>query len=329
MRRREFITLLGSAAAVWPLAARAQQTERLRRIGVLMDLAANDLEGDARIAAFQQVLQQLGWANDRNVRTDIRWAGNHLERMRAQAAELVGLTPDVIVVAGNFILGELQRLTKTIPIVFTTVSGPVESGFVISLARPGANITGFQNFEPAIAGKFIGLLKEAAPNVNRVAVLLNPDTGVHVALLHAAEAVAPSLGIQVVAVGVRDDTQIERGIASFANTPDGGLIVLPHPITIQNRNLIIEQAARHYLPTIYFFRYYAAEGGLISYGPDQLDQFRRAAGYVDRILKGEKPADLPVQAPTKYELVINLKTARSLGLEVPPQMLARAEEVIE
>jgi len=244
-------------------------------------------------------------------------------------AELLGSRPDIIVVAGNFMVSELQRQTTTIPIVFTTVSGSVESGFVASLARPGANITGFQNFEPAIAGKLLGLIKEAVPNVSRVAVLLNPDTAVHVMLLHAAEAAAPSLGIQVAAVGVRDSAQIERGIAGFANDAYTGLVVLPHPITIQNRGLIIGQANQRRLPAIYFFRYYAVDGGLISYGPDQVDQFRRAAGYVDRILKGEKPADLPVQAPTKYQLVINLKTAKVLGLEIPPMLLARADEVIE
>ena len=328
MGRREFITLLGGAAA-WPLAARAQQSGRIRRIGVLLDQAANDPEGEGRVMAFQQTLQQLGWMDGRNVLVDIRWAGDSLDRIRVNAAELVGSTPDLIVVAGNFMLNELQRQTKTIPIVFITVSGAVESGFVASLARPEANITGFQNFEPAIAGKLVGLIKEAVPNVSRVAVLLNPDTAVHVALLHAAEALAPSLGVQVAAVGVRDSTQIERGIADFANNAYAGLIVLPHPITIQNRGLIIEQARRSGLPAIYFFRYYAVDGGLISYGPDQVDQFRRAAGYVDRILGGEKPADLPVQAPTKYELVINLKTAKGLGLDISPSLLARADQVIE
>ena len=329
MRRRQFITLVGSAAVVWPLAARGQQGDRVRRIGMLMDQTATDPEGAARVAAFQQTLQQLGWIDGRNVRVDVRWAGDSLESMRATAGELVSLTPDAIVVAGNFQLGELQRLTKTLPIVFTTVSGPVESGFITSLARPGANITGFQNFEPVIVGKFLSLLKEAIPNVNRAAVLLNPDTAFHVGLLQAAQAAAPSLGIQVTALGVRDGNQIERGIDGFANNADVGLIVLPHPITIQNRDLIIGQAARRHLPAIYFFRYFAVDGGLISYGPDQVDQYRSAANYVDRILKGEKPADLPVQAPTKYQLVINLKTAKTLGLTIPPSMLLRADEVIE
>jgi putative ABC transport system substrate-binding protein len=281
------------------------------------------------VAAFQKTLQQLGWTDGRNVLLDIRWAGDSLDRIRANVAELVGSGPDVIVVAGNFMVSELQRQTTTIPIVFVTVSGSVESGFVASLARPGANTTGFQNFEPAIAGKLLGLITESVPDVSRIAVLLNPDTAVHVALLHAAEEVAPSLGIQVIAVGVRDSAQIERGIAGFANDAYAGLIVLPHPITIQNRGLIIEQANRRRLPAIYFFRYYAVDGGLISYGPDRVDQFQRAGGYVDRILKGEKPGDLPVLQPTKFELVINLKTAKALGLDVPPTLLARADEVIE
>jgi putative tryptophan/tyrosine transport system substrate-binding protein len=329
MRRREFMTLLGRAAAVWPLGARAEQTDQMRRVGFLMDQTASDPEGQARIAAFQQTLQQLGWTDGRNVGVDIRWTDDSPDRTSINAAELIGLTPDVIVVAGNSLLGELQRLTKTIPIVFTTVSGPIESGFIANLARPGANITGFQNFEPAIMGKFLQLLKETAPSVGRAAVLLHPNTAVHIALFNAAEALGPSLGIQVVPVGAQDGSQIERGIASFATNADGSLIVLPHLITIQNRNLIIEQAARYRLPAIYFFRYYAVDGGLISYGPDQVDQFRRAAGYVDRILKGEKPADLPVQAPTKYELVVNIKTAKALGLEIPPSLLVRADEVIE
>jgi putative ABC transport system substrate-binding protein len=329
MNRRNFIMLLGGAAVAWPLTAYAQQRERMRRIGMLLDQAANDPDGETRVAAFQKTLQQLGWTDGRNVLLDIRWAGDSLDRIRANVAELVGSRPDVIVVAGNFMVSELQRQTTTIPIVFVTVSGSVESGFVASLARPGANITGFQNFEPAIAGKLLGLIKEAVPDASRIAVLLNPDTAVHVALLHAAEEVAPSLGIQVVAIGVRDSAQIERGIAGFANDAYAGLIVLPHPITIQNRGLIIEQANRRRLPAIYFFRYYAVDGGLISYGPDQVDQFQRAGGYVDRIFKGEKPADLPVQAPTKYQLVINLKTAKALGLDIPPILLARADEVIE
>jgi putative ABC transport system substrate-binding protein len=329
MRRREFITLLGGAATGWPLRAGAQQADRVWHIGVLMDLAASDPEGKDRIAAFQQTLQQIGWTDGRNVRIDIRWAGDDLNHLKAQAAELVGLMPDVIMAAGNFLLSELQRSTKTIPIVFTTISGPVESGFVASLARPGANITGFQNFELTIAGKYLGLLKEAVPNVSRVGVLMNPDTPVHVALLHTAEAAAQTLGIQVAAIGVRDGAQIEADIATFVNNGKGGLFVLPHPITIQNRDSIIAPAAGHRLPAIYFFRYFAANGGLISYGPDQVDQFRCAADYVNRILKGEKPADLPVQAPTKYQMVINLKTAKALGITVPPALLARADEVIE
>ena len=328
MRRREFITVLGGAAAAWPLAARAQQPP-MRRIGVLMDLAAGDPEGEALFAAFQQTLEQLGWSDGHNIQLIARWPGANLDQINAHVAELVGLQPDVIVVMGNFMLHGLQQLTKTIPIVFTGVSGPVESGFVVSLARPGGNITGFQNYEATFAGKLVGLLKEAAPNVNRVGVLLNPDTAVHVALLRAAEAAAPSLGLQVTAIGVHDRAQIEPGISAFAESADGSLVVLPHPITIQNRQLIIEQAARHHLPAIYFWRYYAAEGGLMSYGADESDQLRQAAGYVDRILKGEKAGGLPVQAPTKLVLVINLKTAKILGLTLSPGLLSIADEVIE
>jgi len=326
--RRKFIATLGGAAA-WPLAARAQQPNYTRRIGVLMDLAAGDPEGEALFAAFQQTLQQLGWSNGRNIQLIARWPGADLDQINAYVAELVSLQPDVIVVMGNFMLHGLQQLTKTIPVVFTSVSGPVESGFVISLARPGVNITGFQNYEATFAGKLVGLLKEAAPNVNRVAVLLNPDTAVHVALLHAAEAAAPALGIQVTAIGVHDRAQIEPGIAAFAENADGSLVVLPHPITIQNRQLIIEQAARHRLPAIYFWRYYAADGGLMSYGADESNQLRLAAGYVDRILKGEKAGELPVQAPTKLVLVINLKTAKTLGLALSPGLLSIADEVID
>ena len=329
LKRRDFITLLGGAAATWPLAARAQQPDRVRRIGMLMLYAQTDREGQARIAAFLDALQRLGWTDGRNVRFEYRWSAGEPGRERASAAELVHSKPDVIVVAGFTALAELQRLTSMIPIVFTQVSDPVGSGFVASLARPGGSISGFQNFEPAMGGKWLGVLKEAAPNMRRAAVLFSSDSAATVAMLHAAEAVAPSLDIQVAAVDIHGGVEIERAIATFASQPDGGLIVTPHPRLITNRASIILLAARHRLPAVYPFRYFAAEGGLMSYGPDQIDQWRGAATYVDRILRGEKPGELPVQAPTKYELVINLKTAKVIGLNIPPAFPLRADEVIE
>jgi putative ABC transport system substrate-binding protein len=329
MRRRGFITLLGGAAA-WPLAARAQQPDQMRRIGVLIGTyAQTDREGQARIAVFLDTFQRLGWGDGRNVRIDYRWGAGDVDRSKAFAAELVRSAPDVIVAVNNSTLAELQRLTRTIPIVFIQVSDPVGSGFVAGLARPGGNITGFQNFEPTMGGKWLGVLKEAAPNLSRAAVLFGSDTAVNVAYLRAAEAVAPSLGVTVAPIEVHADAEIERAIVSFAGQPDGGLVALPHPHTTANRASIIILAARYRLPAIYPFRFFAIEGGLMSYGIEQIDQWRGAAAYVDRILRGEKPGELPVQAPTKFELVVNLKTARAIGLHIPPAFPLRADEVIE
>jgi putative ABC transport system substrate-binding protein len=326
MKRRDFITLLGGAAA-WPATARAQQP---RRIGVLMSVyAQTDREGQARIAAFLDTFQRLGWTEGRNVRIEYRWDAGDAERGKTSAAELVHSAPDVIVVVGGPALAELQRLTSAISIVFAQTSDPVDSGFVAGLARPGRNITGFQAFEPAMGGKWLGVLKEAAPNLSRAAVLFGSDQASSAALLRAAEAVAPSLGVTVTAVDVQDGGEIERAIGTFAGQPNGGLLVVPHPYITANRAPIIILAARYRLPAIYPFRYYATEGGLLSYGIDQIDQWRGAATYVDRILRGEKPGDLPVQAPTKYELVVNMKTAKALGLNIPPGLPLRADEVIE
>jgi putative ABC transport system substrate-binding protein len=329
MKRRDFITLLGSGVAGWPLGARAQQVDSARRIGILMHYSQTDREGQVRIAAFLDTLQRLGWAEARNVRIEYRWSAGDAGREKAFAAELVRSRPDVIVVAGWTALAELHRLTSMIPIVFTQVSDPVDSGFVASLTRPGANISGFQNFEPAIGGKWLGVLKEAAPSMQRVAVLFSANSAATVAFLRAAEAAAPALAVEVTGVDVHGDVEIERAIAGFASLPDGGLIVTSHPNFVANRGLIILLAARHRLPAVYPFRYYATEGGLMSYGPDQIDQWRGAATYVDRILRGEKPGELPVQAPTKYELVINLKSAKVIGLNIPPAFPLRADEVIE
>jgi putative ABC transport system substrate-binding protein len=326
--RREFITLIGSAAA-WPVAARAQQGDRMRRIGVLILYSQTDREGQARIAAFLDTVRRLGWTDGRNLRIEYRWSAGDIAREKVFAAELAQATPDAIVVSGWTGLAELKRLTSVIPIVFTQVSDPVGSGLVASLARPGANISGFQNFEPAMGGKWLGVLKEAAPNMRRAAVLFGSESVATVAMLHAAEAAAPSLDVHVTAVDVSGGDDIERSIATFASQPDGGLIVTPHPNIPANRGSLILLAARHRLPAVYPFRYYAAEGGLMTYGPDQIDQWRGAATYVDRILRGEKAGDLPVQAPAKYELVINLKTAKVLGLTIPSGVLAIADEVIE
>jgi putative tryptophan/tyrosine transport system substrate-binding protein len=326
MRRREFITLLGGAAAAWPLSARAQQP---RRIGALIaNYAQTDREGQASIAAFLDTFQKLGWTDGRNVRIEYHWDAGDAERIKTSAAELVRSAPDVIVVASSPALVELRRLTSTIPIVFTLVGDPVGSGFVAGLARPGGNITGFQAFDPAMGGKWLGLLKEAAPNLSRVAVLFGSDVPANVAILRATEAVAPSLGVTLTTIDAQDG-EIEHAVAKFASQTDGGLIVLANPSTITNRASIIVLAARYRLPAIYPFRYFAAEGGLMSYGSDQIDQWRGAATYVDRILRGEKPGELPVQASTKFELVVNLKTAKALGLSIPPGLPLRADEVIE
>ena len=327
MKRREFITLLGGAAAAGPLAARAQQAERMQRIGVLMNLAADDAEGQGRVAAFQQALQQLGWTDGRNVRIDYRWAAGDTGRFRRYAEELLALAPDVVLASATQSVQALQQGTRTAPIVFVNVGDPVAAGFVDSLARPGGNATGFSYFEFGFGAKWLELLKEIAPRATRVAVLR--DLTVGTAQLSAIQAVAPSFNVELSVVGVRDASEIERGVTAFARSPNGAMIVTASTSAVVHRNLITMLAARHGLPAVYSFRYFVTAGGLISYGPDTIDPLRRAAGYVDRILKGEKPADLPVQAPVKYELVINRKTAKALGLDVPATLLARTDEVIE
>ena len=324
--RREFITLLGGAVG-WPLAARAQQREPMRRVGVLMNLAVGDPEGEARSAAFLQALQQLGWSDGRNVRIDYRWAAGDAGRFHRYAEELLAFGPDVILASATPSVQALQQATRTVPIVFAIVADPVGASLVDSLARPGGNVTGFTPFEYGISGKWLELIKEVAPRVTRVAVLR--DLTIGLAQLGAIQSVAPSLGIELRPVNVRDADEIERSIASFAQGSNGALIVTASTSAIIHRELITTLAARNKLPAVYYTRYWVVGGGLMSYGPDFRDQFRRAAGYVDRILKGEKPADLPVQARTKYELVINLKTAKALGLELPATVLARADEVIE
>src|SRR6516225_6949564 len=327
--RREFITLLGGAAAAWPLVARAQQGERMRRIGVLTNLAENDPEGQVRHAAFLKGLQQLGWLEGRNLRVESRWTGGDTSRGQKYAAELVALAPDVILTTGSAGLVPLLQVTRTIPIVFTIVPDPVGAGFVDSLARPGGNATGFVQFEFGLSGKWLELLKEIAPGVTRVALLREPGLTAAIAQFAALQAVAPPFRVELVPTNFRNEGDIERTVAAFVRSSTDGMIVPSGPLAAVHRVVIIATAARHKLPTVYVSRLMALDGGLISYGPDFRDQYRRAAGYVDRILKGEKPADLPVQAPTKYELVINLKTARALGLEIPPTLLARADEVIE
>jgi putative ABC transport system substrate-binding protein len=329
MRRREFITLLGGSAAAWPLAARAQQAGQVRRIGILLPVDADDAEFQTRVGAFLQGLQQLGWAIGRNVRIDTRWAGASAAEIRRHAAELVALAPDVILAHGVPTLGPLLQATRTVPIVFPTAADPVAAGFVDSLARPGGNATGFMDLEYGMAGKWLELLKQIASGVTRVAVLRDPATPTGPAQFGVIQAVAPSLGMEVNPVNVRDASEIERTVGAVARLPNGGLIVTPSGWASVHRELIVKLAAQHKLPAVYFGRYFVAGGGLISYGPDLSDQYRRAAGYVDRILKGEKPGDLPVQAPTKHELVINLKTANALGLTIPLPLLGRADEVIE
>jgi putative tryptophan/tyrosine transport system substrate-binding protein len=321
VKRREFVTLLGGAAAGWPLAARAQQGERMRRIGVLMDLAENDPEGQARIAAFLQGLTQLGWTDGRNVRIDIRWATSS-DDIRKYSGELIALAPDVILATGTPSLAPLHQVTRTVPIVFVNVVDPVGGGFVDSLARPGGNTTGFMLFEYGIGSKWLELLKEIAPRVTRVGVLRDPAVSSGTAQFGAIQSVAPSLGAEVSPINLRDSPEIERAVAAFARSANGGLIVTASTVANAHRDLIVTLAARHKLPAVYSARYFVIGGGLMSYGPDRIDMSRRAAGYVDRILKGEKPADLPVQAPTKYETIINLKTAKALGLEIPPTVLA-------
>ena len=329
MRRRKFISLLGGAAVAWPLLAGAQQGERMRRIGVLMITAADDPEGQARISAFLQGLHQLGWTDGRNVRLDYRWTAANADEIRKYATELVALAPDVILATGASTMGPLLQATRAVPIVFVYVADPVGAGFVDSLARPGGNATGFISFEYGISGKWLELLKQIAPGVTRAAIIRDPAISAGIGMFGAIQSVASSFGVEASAVNVRDAGEIERAVAAFAREPNSGLIVTGSALAAVHRDLIATLAARHKLPAVYPNRLFATAGGLISYGADFIDQYRRAAGYVDRILKGEKPADLPVQAPTKYELVINLKTAKALNLEVPPTLLARADEVIE
>jgi putative ABC transport system substrate-binding protein len=328
VKRRELITLL-SGAAVWPLTARAQQPERMRRIGVLMNRTAADAEGKARIAVFRQGLQELGWSDGINVQIDIRWGEDDSERERRYAAELVALAPDVILAAGTLSVAALQRVTRSLPIVFAGVGDPVGAGFVNSLAQPGGNTTGFMLYEYALSAKWIEILKQVAPYVTRVAALRDPTNTANVGQFASAQAAAQPLGLDLRPVSTQDAGEIERGLTDFARSTNGGLIVIPSGRVSLHRDLIIKLAAQYKLPAVYPFRYMATAGGLISYGPDFIEQYRPAAGYVDRILKGEKPANLPVQAPTKYEMVINLKTAKALGLTVPLALQASADEVIE
>ncbi len=329
MKRREFITLLGGAAVTWPLAGGAQQRERMRRIGVLVPAVADDPVWQARLGAFLQALALLGWTIGRNVHIDTRWGTPNADEIRRQAAEIAALAPDVILAGGSSTVGPLLQATRTVPIVFTLGNDPVGSGFVDSLARPGGNATGFMSYEFSIAGKWLELLKEIAPGVTRVAVLRDTSQAFATSMFATMQAVAPPLGVEVIPVNMRNAAEIEQSVESFARSPNGGLIPASSAAAVRHRDLIITLAARHKLPAVYWDPFFVAAGGLISYGPDLVDQFRQAAGYVDRILKGEKPADLPVQAPTKYETVLNLKTAKALGLDVPPTVLARADEVIE
>jgi ABC-type uncharacterized transport system substrate-binding protein len=329
LRRREFVALLGGTAAAWPLAARAQQTDRARRIGALIGFAEGDQEQRVRTTAFLNRLQELGWMDGRNIRIDYRYTDADAERMRVSADELVALSPDLILAQTNPVLAALRQATSNLPIVFVQISDPVGGGFVASLARPGGNMTGFTNFEPEMGGKWLETLTEATRGLTRVAILLHSKIAAHGAFLRAAQAAAPTLGTTVIAVAADDAPEIERLITAFSGQPKGGLIVLPSAAHIVNRDLIIALAARHRLPAVYPYALFANAGGLISYGIDQVEQWRRAASYVDRILKGEKPADLPVQQPTKYQLVINLKTAKALDLEISPMLLTRADEVIE
>jgi putative ABC transport system substrate-binding protein len=328
VNRRDLIALLGSTAATWPVGARAQQ-ERVRRVGVLLGQAPSDQLFKAAVAAFLQVLKQSGWIEDRNMRLDIRWAAGNADSIRAYAAELVALAPDVILVAGTAAVGPLVRATRTVPIVFTLVPDPVGAGYVESLAHPGGNVTGFTNFEYAMGAKWLELLKEIAPLVNRVAVLRDAALPAGMAQFGAIQAVAPSFGVEVSPIDVSDGSEIERRVAAFARSLNGGLIVTQSALALLYRELIVALEAQYKLPAVHINRIWTAAGGLASYGSDPTEEFRRAAGYVDRILKGGKPADLPVQAPTKLELILNLKTAKALGLDVPPTLLARADEVIE
>jgi putative tryptophan/tyrosine transport system substrate-binding protein len=329
VKRREIITLLGAATALWPLAAGAQQAGGKRRIAVLMPLAADDPQSKARLEAFRLGLEALGWTAGRNVQIDSRWGAMDADRIGKYAAELVALAPDVILASGTSTMTPLLRVTRTVPIVFTNLGDPVGGGFVESLARPSGNATGFMLFEYSFCGKWLELLKQMAPHVTRVAVIRDTTQGSGTIQLAAIQAVAPSFGVDVHPIGARNGEEIERGIAAFARGANGGLIVTASGLALVHRELIVELAARHRLPAVYPYRYFITSGGLMCYGPDQVEQYRAAAGYVDRILKGEKPGDLPVQAPTRYELVINLKTAKALGVAVSPELLARADDVVD
>jgi putative tryptophan/tyrosine transport system substrate-binding protein len=329
MKRREFITLIGGAVAAWPLAARAQQPSQMRRVGVLMSTGASDPEGQSRLAAFIQGLQELNWAVGRNIEIDIRWVASNADNIRKYAAELAAVAPDVMLVSGGSLVGPLLQQTRTIPVVFTLTPDPVGAGYVTSLARPGGNATGFTSTEYGMSAKWLELLKEIAPGVTCAAVLRDPAIAQGIGQFAVMQSAAPPLGIELSPVSVRDAPEIERAIAEFARSSNGGMVVPASGLVLLRRDLIISLAVRHKLPAVYFLRAFVKQRGLISYGADSIDPHRRAAGYVDRILKGEKPSDLPVQAPTKFELVINLKTAKALGLDVPPTLLARADEVIE
>jgi putative tryptophan/tyrosine transport system substrate-binding protein len=329
MKRRQLIRLLGGAAVAWPLGTRAQQADQMRRVGVLSSLTADDPEGQARVVAFREALQALGWTDGRNLQIDVRWSAGDAEGLRRNAADLAAHAPDVILGAGNSSIAVLLQATRSVPVVFVTATDPVGAGFVNSLARPGGNATGFLAFEYSISAKWLELLKEAAPSLARAGVLRNPAIAAAIGQFAVIQAAAPSLRVEVSALNVHDTSEIESVVAAFARGTSGGLIVTASVLVLRGRNLIVGLAAKHKLPAVYYGRHYVTAGGLISYGPDWSDQYRRAAGYVDRILKGEKPADLPVQAPTRYELVVNLKTAKALGLELPATLLGRADEVIE
>ncbi|MEA2892793.1 MAG: hypothetical protein QOI05_3586 [Bradyrhizobium sp.] len=328
MRRRQLITLLGGAAVAWPLGARAQPADRMRRVGVLSTLTADDPEGQVRMAVFREALQALGWADGRNLHIDVRWSAADAEGLRSNAADLAA-NAEVILAAGNSSIAFLLQATRSLPIVFVTATDPVGAGFVDSLARPGGNATGFLAFDYSVSAKWLELLKETAPGLARAGVLRNPAIAAAIGQFAVIQAAAPSLRVEVSALNVHDTSEIERVVAAFAKGANRGLIVTASVLAVRGRNLIIGLAAQHKLPAVYYGRHYVTAGGLMSYGPDWPDQYRRAAAYVDRILKGEKPADLPVQAPTRYELVVNLKTAKALGLTLPPSLLARADEVIE
>jgi putative ABC transport system substrate-binding protein len=329
MKRREFITLLGGAAVAVPLAARAQQSEQIRRIGVLVNRGADDAEGQTFVAAFQQAMQQLGWSDGRNVRIDVRWGANDIDRDRKYAAELVALAPDVILASGTLSAAALQNVTRTLPIVFAQIADPVGAGLVDTLARPGGNTTGFMNFEYSLSGKWLELLKEIVPSLRRAAVLRDSGTPAGIGQFSAIQGAAQSLRVELSPVSIHDAGEIERAVAALARSANVGLVVTASASASVQHELIVTLASRYKLPAVYSDRFNVTGGGLVSYGPDRVEQFRRAASYVDRILKGEKPADLPVQAPTKYELVINLKTAKALNLAIPASVLGRADEVIE